>query len=317
MPDITKKTISATEMSGLLGVSPYVTKWMLFQRFAHNIEAPGPDHNRLSWGTKMEPLLLEQAAADLHLEVKTNRQADGSQVYLRRGLLGCSRDADIYDPQRGPGALETKCCFDYKILMQEWDGGKTPPRQHEIQLQQQMYVGAGDIGIHQPVPYEWGTIALWCGGDMTYFHRKPMPDLWEMFEKEAAQFFADVAAGREPEPFGSPIEVPLLKQIYDKPSGEIINAVETLGEVEATKLAQMVMDADYQRVVRLAAEKVEESTKAKLLGLLKDADELELPQGIRVTRQVQTRNNKAKPASQSTAIVVKAHIPQQINAGAF
>jgi hypothetical protein len=150
---------------------------------------------------------------------------------------------------------------------------------------------------------------------MTYFQRKPMPDLWEKFELEAAQFFEDVRAGREPEPFGSPIEVPLLKQIFDKPTGEIINAVEVLGEVEATKLAQLVVDADYQRVVRLAAEKVEETTKAKLLGLLKDADEIELPQGIRVTRSVQIRNNKAKPASQSTAITVKAHIPQQIDGG--
>jgi hypothetical protein len=310
MPDPTKKTISATEMSGLLGVSPYLTKWMLFQRFAHNIEAPGPDHNRLDWGTKMEPLLLDQAAADLRLGVKTNRQPDGSQIYLRRGRLGCSRDADINDPQQGPGALETKCCFDYKILMQEWDGGKTPPRQHEIQLQQQMYVGDGERS------FEWGTIALWCGGDMTYFHRKPMPYLWELFEKEAKQFFADVAAGKEPEPFGSPIEVPLLKQIYDKPTGEVINAIELLGEVEATKLAQMVMDADYQRVVRLAAEKVEESTKAKLLGLLKDADEMLLPQGIRVTRTVGTSNYKAKAATTVTTVKVKAHIPQQID-GAF
>lgn len=309
MPDITKKTISATEMAGLLGVSPYVTRWMLYQRFAKDIEAPRPDHNRLDWGTKMEPLLLEQAAADLRLEVTTNRQPDGTQIYVRRGLLGCSRDADIYDPQRGPGALETKCCFDYKVLMQEWDGGKTPPRQHEIQLQQQMYVGDGEK------PFEWGVIALWCGGDMTYFQRKPMPDLWETFEREAAQFFDDISAGREPEPFGSPVEVPLLKQIFDKPTGEVINAVEKFGEVEATKLAQRICDADYQRVVRLSAEKVEEKVKAELLGILKDADEIELPQGIRVTRTVQTRNNKARPASTSTAIVVKAHIPQQIDGG--
>src|ERR1041385_218687 len=309
MPDPTKKTISATEMSGVLGVSPYVTKWMLFQRFAHNIEAPGPEHNRLDWGTKMEPLLLEQAAADLRLEVTTNRQPDGSQRYMRRGLLGCSRDADIYDPQRGPGALETKCCFDYKILMQEWEGGKTPPRQHEIEVQQQMYVGDGEK------PFSWGTIAMWCGGDMTYFHRQPMPDLWELFEREAEQFFADVAAGNEPEPFGSPIEVPLLKQLYDKPTGEIIDAVEVLGEVEATKIAQMVVDADYQRVVRLAAEKEEEKCKAKLLALAKEADEIELPQGIRVKiARSQRAGYTVKP---STVVTVKAHIPQQINTGAF
>jgi predicted phage-related endonuclease len=309
MPDPTKATISATEMPMLLGCSPYGTRWMLFQRFAKGIEAPGPDHNRLDWGTKMEPLLLEQAAADLRLDVTTNRQADGSQIYRRRGLLGCSRDADIYDPQRGAGALETKCCFDYKILMQEWDGGKTPPRQHEIQLQQQMYVGDGER------PYQWGTIALWCGGDMTYFHRKPMPDLWEMFEREAKQFFEDVKAGNEPEPFGSPVEVPLLKQMFDKPSGEIINAVEKFGEVEATKLAQQVVDAEYQRVQRLAAEKVEESVKAKFLGLLKDADEIELPQGIRVTRKVGVSRYKAQPAREVATISVKAHIPQQIDGG--
>lgn len=307
MPDPTKKTISATEMSGLLGVSPYVTKWMLFQRFAHGVEAPGPDHNRLDWGTKMEPLLLEQAAADLKLEVTTNRQPDGSQIYLRRGLLGCSRDADIYDPQRGPGALETKCCFDYKVLMQEWGGGKTPPRQHEIQLQQQMYVGNGHV------PYEWGSIALWCGGDMTYFHRKPMLDLWAKFEVEAMQFFDDVAAGREPEPFGSPVEVPLLKQLFDKSTGEIVNAVERLGEFDATQLAQKVVDADYQRTVRLAAEKVEKNLQAELLGLAKDADEIELPQGIRVKIVRSARAGyQVKP---TTVVMVKAHIPQQIDGG--
>jgi hypothetical protein len=79
------QTISATEMSGLLGVSPYVTKWMLFQRFAHGVEAPGPDHNRLDWGTKMEPLLARAGRGGSWLEVTTNRQPDGSQIYVRRG----------------------------------------------------------------------------------------------------------------------------------------------------------------------------------------------------------------------------------------
>src|SRR5258706_12252665 len=89
MPDKLKQTISATEMSGLLGVSPYVTKWMLYQRFAKGIQPTDPEHNRLSWGTKMEPLLLDQAAADLRFEVTTNGQPDGLQIYVHRGLFGC------------------------------------------------------------------------------------------------------------------------------------------------------------------------------------------------------------------------------------
>ena len=309
MPDPKQQTISATEMAGLLGVSPYVTRWMLWQKFAKGIEPANPAHNRMDWGLKLEPLILEQAAQDLRLEVQTNRQADGSQVYVRRGLLGCSRDAEIYDPQRGPGACEAKACFDYRTLMEQWDGGKTPPRHVEIQTQVQMYVGKDGK------PFDWGCIALWCGGDMTYFHRKPMPDLWAKFEEEARQFFDDVLAGREPEPFGSPVEVPLLKQIFDKPTGEIIDAVAKFGEVEATRLAQRVVDAEYQRVQRLAAEKVEEKVKAELLGLLKDADEIDLPQGIRVTRKIGSSQYKAQPARTVQTISIKSHIPQQIDGG--
>lgn len=309
MPDPTKATISATEMSMLLGVSPYGTPWTLYQRFANGIEMPSPDGARLDWGTRLEPLILEQAAEDLHLEVRTNRQPDGSQIYVRRGLLGCSRDAEIYDPQRGPGTCEAKACFDYATWMREWDGGKTPPRHIEVQTQAQLYVGNGTE------PFTWGTISAWCAADQTYFHRKPMFDLWDVFEQKAAEFFENVKNRCEPEPFGSPIEVPLLKQLYDKPTGEVINAVEVLGEVEATKLAQLVMDADYQRVLRLAAEKVEENTKAKLLGLAKEADEIELPQGIRV--EIKRAPRAGYTVKPSNTVSVKAHIPQQLNAGAF
>jgi hypothetical protein len=280
---------------------------MLYQRFAKGIEAPGPDHNRLDWGTKMEPLLLEQAAADLRLEVKTNRQPDGSQIYLRRGLLGCSRDADIYDPQRGPGALETKCCFDYKILMQEWDGGKTPPRQHEIQLQQQMYVGDGDHAFR-------------VGHDRAVVRRRH-----DLFPPQADAGPVGEVRARGRSSFSPTSRRPRARAVRLAGRGAAAQATvrqadrrdhqrtEKLGEVEATKLAQRVVDAEYQRVQRLAAEKVEEKVKAELLGLLKDADEIELPQGIRVKiARSQRAGYSVKP---TTVVSVKAHIPQQIDGG--
>jgi hypothetical protein len=255
----------------------------------------------------MEPLLLEQAAADLRLEVKTNRQPDGSQIYLRRGLLGCSRDADIYDPQRGPGALETKCCFDYKILMQEWDGGKTPPRQHEIQLQQQMYVGDGEK------PFEWGTIALWCGGDMTYFHRKPMPDLWAKFEQEPKEFFADVRAGREPEPFGSPIEVPLLKQMFAKPTGEIINAPRSSARSRPPSwrsASLMLSISAYSGSLPRRSRRRESRTPRPSQGCRRDRTAPGHPREDRAPLKPAPATPSSRPPSS-----VKAHIPQQIDGG--
>src|SRR5215469_3216944 len=149
MPDPTKQTLSATQTPALFGVSPYLTRWMLLRHFIHGDPIDSPAHNRMNWGKKLQPLVLEQAAAELRLEVRPN----AGDVYVRRGLLGCTRDAEIFCPDRGPGALETKCVFDYATWMEDWNAGKDPPRHVEIQLQQQMAVGDGDVS------YKWGVIA--------------------------------------------------------------------------------------------------------------------------------------------------------------
>ena len=104
-----------------------------------------------------------QAAEDLKLEVRPN----ADDTYHRRGLLGCTRDATIICPDRGPGALETKCIFDYRTWMADWGGGAFVPKPHEIQLQQQLLVGDGDDGFAaEGSPYDWGVIAAWVAGAM-------------------------------------------------------------------------------------------------------------------------------------------------------
>jgi hypothetical protein len=150
-------TISATEAPALFNVSPYVTRWMLYKKFADGVDIDGAEDARMSWGKKLQPLIVAQAAEELRLEVRSNAE----DVYHRRGLLGCTRDAEIICPDRGRGALETKCVFDYGVWMRDWAGGKMVPRTHEIQLQQQMLVGDaehGEVGEHGP-QYDWGVIA--------------------------------------------------------------------------------------------------------------------------------------------------------------
>src|SRR6202030_4173403 len=123
----------------------------------------------MSWGTKLQPLIIEQVAQERGLEVIPN-----DDTYVRRGLLGCTRDATIIAPGIGPGALEIKCVFDYRVWMQKWNGGKSVPREVEIQLQQQMYVGAAteNVRTHMGDPlssYKWGLIAVWVCADLYYF----------------------------------------------------------------------------------------------------------------------------------------------------
>lgn len=105
MPDPLRQTISATEAAALFEVSPYLTPWMLYQRFAGGMEIDPLDvHVRMDWGTRMEPLILQYAAEQYGLEIRPNKGPDGAQVYVRNGLLGCTRDAEVYCPSRGESA---------------------------------------------------------------------------------------------------------------------------------------------------------------------------------------------------------------------
>jgi hypothetical protein len=269
MPDPARKTISATEASGLFHASPYVTRWMLYQRFANGVEIDSPADSRMNWGKKLQPLVLAQAAEDLRLEVRPNAE----DAYVRAGSipLGCTRDATIICPDRGPGALETKCVFDYGTWMREWNEGRQPPRHHEIQLQQQMIVG------DDKAPYTWGVIAAWVCGEMHYFERKPIDEFWTALIQEAVRFFVDVDEKNEPDPFGAEVELPLLRELFPLIKSERLDL--TTHEDAAALLETMIQ---YKLAAEQKSTAVAESDRlrAKVLAVAKSAEELILPEGV-------------------------------------
>lgn len=286
MPDVTKQTLSATQTPALFGVSPYLTRWMLLRHFIHDDPIDSPAHNRMDWGLKMQPLLLAQAAEDLHLEVKPDEQ------YVRRGLLGCTRDAIVICPDRGPGALEFKCCFDYGTWMRDWAGGDTPPRHNEIQLQQQMLVGDGKTS------YEWGVLGVWVGGDIHYFERKPILRLWESIQKEAAKFFDDVAAKIEGEPFGEPVEMPLIAELYAPKVGVTVDLTQRDDARDLVSIAQLTR---YHATERSMHEKEEKKYKGRLKAVMGDAETGILPDGVRLkAKQTSRAGYTVKPTTYST-----------------
>lgn len=267
MPDPARQTISATQAAALWNVSPYVTRWMLWKHFAHGMDIDGAEDSRMSWGKKLQPLIIEQAAADLRLEVRPN----ADDRYHRRGLIGCTRDAEIICPDRGPGALETKCVFHYASWMTDWHGGKTPPRCHDIQLQTQMAVGDSE-----GEPYTWGVIAAWVLGEVYYFERAPAVGFVDKLNHDAAEFFGEVKEGREPDPFGAPIELPWLSEMFPVVLGETL---DLSADHALAELAVQYRDAKEQES---GGARTAEPLRAKLLAAAKTAENIVLPDGVRV-----------------------------------
>lgn len=290
MPDPNRETISATQASALFDASPYVTRWMLFQHFAKGISLDSDGDARMNWGTKLQPLVLAQAAEDLKLEVTPN------ETYERKGRLGCTRDASINCPDRGMGSLETKCVFDYGVWMRDWDGGKAPPRHYEIQLQVQMLVGN----------HQWGMIVAWLAGELHYFERKPIPDLWDKLNAEAERFFDDVKNGREPNAFGEPVEWPMMAALFQISPGALVDLRE---DSKSHGYADDVRAFLKHGADRLFHEKEEKLLKARLLAILTNAgaDIGLLPDGIRI--EAKRGKRMSYTVAPTTTLSLKAYVP--------
>lgn len=267
MPDPLKQTISASEAPALWNASPYITRWMLWQRFANGVDLNRDDDPRKSWGRKLQPLIIRQVEE----EKKLVTQPNSDDTYHRSGLIGCTRDADIFCPDRGPGSLEIKCVFDYKVWAQKWQSGEFVPREYEIQLQAQMYVGDGGV------PHKWGIVAVWVCADLYYFERRPIPKLWADMERKAAEFMRSVEAREEPDAFGALCEAPLIAEMFQLKPGEeldLSNDPDHVKTSEDVSMYQMYKDT-------VASNKpLEEQKRLQLLALAKSAEFVKLPCGV-------------------------------------
>lgn len=266
MPDPTKRTVSATQVPALFGVSPYATPYTLYHDFKGDTPnaTAGDETDRMEWGRRMQPLLLQKAAEDLKLFVEPFEE-----YVAKDGIgLGCTKDGIIICPDRGPGAIETKCVFDYRQWMQRWGGGE-PPRDIELQLQTQMFVGGPKP---DDPPYNWGVIAVFVCGEMKYFERKPIPDLWRRMENEAVAFLGMVENELEPDAFGEVVEDPYVTELW--PTTDITKVLE----IEDTELAETARMYNYATEQRASWEKVAKQLKPKIVERAEDAGILKLPE---------------------------------------
>lgn len=276
MPDPNKRTISASQAPALFNVSPYVTRWMLYQYFANNVPLPEPDNTRVDAGTRLQTAILNWAADELNLEVVENNI---DQYYIHQEhRLGCTPDGSTVCPSRGLGVVEAKN-VDWLIWKKEWTE-TAAPRHIEIQLQQQMLVAGA----------KWGVIACLVGGnELLLYEREINLDLWDALAQEADQFFQDVKDGNEPDPFGHAEELTMLADLYPEADPEIIIEIDD---------DDFMMDlVTYENAKATAAlnNKAAKELQAKLLGKTKDAGIVVCQDGTKVyIKKTQIKDSKVK-----------------------
>jgi hypothetical protein len=292
MPDPQRKTISATQSAALYNASPYITPWMLYH-FLRGADIESAATDRMSWGLKLQPLVLEQAQQDLKLDINANF----SQRYVtaKTEPMGYTADALIWCPDRGPGAVEVKCVFDYGVWMREWDGGKTVPRHHELQLQHQLTVGDGDKS------YAWGVIAVWICGEIKYYERARDDAVSGDLQHRCREFMITVERAKEPDPFGSSAELPILAKLFPIVKG---SELDLRNDPAGPKWAQLAANLKSYKDQESFYSKAAKDAREHLLVMARDNEIVRLPGATLKLRTVDVKEHMRK-ASRYTNLTVE------------
>lgn len=263
MPDISKQTVSASQMPALFNRSPYATRFMLHHHFLGDFDMEVEENDRMSWGKRLEPAILRAAADELRCDVLAHDQA----TYLRApdAPVGCTPDGYVFDPQRGLGFVECKN-IDWLRWKDTWDD-QAAADHVEIQMQTQLMVPHPEHG--KP---KWGCIAALVGGnDLKLYERQPLPEFHQSIVTESQKFLADVTAKVEPEVLGSGIEIPALVAVYPKADKERVLTEEDFELVESVRVARLIESYEFAKDRESFSKKESDDLKAQLLAVAKDA----------------------------------------------
>lgn len=253
MPDQEWQSVSASQAPALLNRSPYMTRFMLWNAFKardRSLIEPAPTA-RMGLGKLYQPLILARTAELLRLDVVQNE----SDQYVRNGFLGCTLDAHMDAPDRGRMAVEAKR-VQWLRWKQNWSEDAAPV-DIECQLQVQLAV----------MGWSHGVIACDNGDDeILLYQREANKELIQRLEHEAADFFDSLAKDREPDPLGSPLELPMLSTLY--PESDPKQVVEIMDNDE---LAIAVRQFDQASADESFNKKLAEQCRAKLLAAAGEA----------------------------------------------
>jgi len=297
VPDITKQTVSASQMPAILNRSPYATRFTMYQHFAEGFDVDPEENERMEWGSRLEPTILRAAADELRAEVLPHDQA----VYFRHPSLpvGCTPDGYVLDPQRGLGFVEAKN-VDWMRWRDTWTDTLAPDHV-EVQHQVQLMTPHPEFGIPK-----WGAIACLVGGnDFRLYPREPGGEVQQQIAAEASRFLDDVRHKREPEVLGRALELPALIFALPRTDREKVLTEADFDDKRAIELALMIEAYEFAKARESGGKKDAEEIKVRLLAAAGDAASMLLH-----GRRLNISRVEVKERTQ----VVKAHVQMRLTA---
>lgn len=188
------KDLTSTDVAALFGLSPYKTRFELWQEKRHGDRVPFTDNDRAKWGRRLESVVATGIAEDQGWTVRPMKE----YVRLPDVRIGSSFDFRI---QNGPTSgdddadhiLEVKT-VDFLAFRDGWtidqDFIEAPPH-IELQVQHQMLVS----GLRR------AYIGVMVGGNrIEVIQRDADDEVHAGIMAEAAKFWASINENRPPDP---------------------------------------------------------------------------------------------------------------------
>lgn len=273
-----KKDVTSTEVASLLGLSPYKSRFALWQEKAGFIEPDFEDNPFTIWGRRLQEPVALGVAEDMGWQCR-----DLSLFYLRHDSLplGASLDHEILCPKRGRGLQEIKTTYffssDFGWLKEQ------APVQYEAQHQTQLHLAACN-----GEKFDFGVISALDGRkEVRNYFRAYDKKFGELIELEVDKFFHSIKTGQPPEPDYIADEELLISLL---PAPRAKEGKTLTGNPEAQKWAEIYLQAEEKikplREQISPFEKEKKEAKNRLLSMLGNA-EFAIIGKLQITNKIQ------------------------------
>lgn len=204
-----RMSVGASEVSAILGLSPWESPYSLWAKKVHGIEKDDQPEWQ-EWGNRIEPLIC-----DAYSEQTGRKVVDHGRYAVRYSEtcphLSATLDREVLgrDQGDGPGCMDAKNVNAFKAS--DWEDGA--PLLYQVQVQAQMEVTG----------YLWGSLACLLGGNtFRWCDVERNEDFIAVMRRKVAEFWRLVETKTPPSVDGSLSTAEVLKKLYPKDNGETI-----------------------------------------------------------------------------------------------